>query len=326
MSRPAPSVPRVLALVVLAWLVAAGAMAVPPAEARVTPGEGLAPARATSPTPSLPAPAQDAPATLATASPTVVEASPGDADPSPPPAPASPPGPGSAPTTPPPAPDRLPSPTPSAPDPVPDRACTGPVHTVEVDPATAWRDVVVDPVRRLPEDWAPDDLVEVGGVGYHGAPAPQVRQLVVADLQAMHRAATRADARFVVVSAFRSEDRQARVWDRAVASEGGVDAARAGTASPGHSEHQLGTTIDVVDPDLPELVPGLADTPAGRWLAVHAVEFGFVVSYPDGATAATCYKPEPWHLRYVGRERAAEMAAFPLSPREFLLDRLARSS
>nr|WP_274387527.1 M15 family metallopeptidase [Salsipaludibacter albus] len=299
-----------LALVVLTWLVVVGAVLTPPAEARVTAGDDRHPGPGIGLPTTAPSPAPTAAAT--------VESSPAAS--SSPSAAAAP----STPATPAPTVDHSTSPAPT-PRPRVDLSCEGEVETVAIDPATGWQDVVVDPVRRLPEAWAPDDLVEVEGVGYDGSPAPRVRELVVDDLAAMHEAASRAGARFVVVSAFRSQDHQARVWDRAVASEGGVDAARAGTAPPGHSEHQLGTTIDVVDPGLPELDAGLAETPAGHWLAVHAVEFGFVVSYPDGATARTCYKPEPWHLRYVGRERAAAMAAFPLSPREFLLDRATRA-
>jgi D-alanyl-D-alanine carboxypeptidase len=29
------------------------------------------------------------------------------------------------------------------------------------------------------------------------------------------------------------------------------------------------------------------------------------MSYPKGKTAVTCYAYEPWHYRYVGRDKAA---------------------
>ena len=76
-------------------------------------------------------------------------------------------------------------------------------------------------------------------------------------------------------------------------------------AAPGHSEHQLGTAVDF---------GGDHD-----WLATNGWRFGFVPSYPaDRSPEWTCYNPEPWHFRYFGRERAAQIAATHLSPREWL--------
>lgn len=200
-------------------------------------------------------------------------------------------------------------------------ACDGPV-TTQANPGRRWDAVVVDPIRRLPDGWVPADLVEVADVGYRGRSAPRVRAGVEAALRDMHAAAIAANARFVVVSAFRSQDDQARLWNDAVAEDEAQHRrgnAAPGTARPGHSEHQLGTTIDVVDPSLPHLGPGLVDTPAGRWLAANATAYGFVVTYPDGQSDTTCFKAEPWHLRYVGPAVAAAVAASGLTLREFLL-------
>jgi zinc D-Ala-D-Ala carboxypeptidase len=78
-------------------------------------------------------------------------------------------------------------------------------------------------------------------------------------------------------------------------------------ARPGHSEHQLGTTIDVEG--------------GGVWLADNAWRFGFVMSYPPARSPAyTCYKPEPWHFRDLGRDRATAVQAAGVSPREWLWD------
>jgi zinc D-Ala-D-Ala carboxypeptidase len=78
-------------------------------------------------------------------------------------------------------------------------------------------------------------------------------------------------------------------------------------ARPGHSEHQLGTTIDVEG--------------GGAWLADNAWRFGFVMSYPPARSPAyTCYKPEQWHFRDLGRDRATAVQAAGVSPREWLWD------
>ena len=72
---------------------------------------------------------------------------------------------------------------------------------------------------------------------------------------------------------------------------------RGRAARPGHSEHQLGTAIDL----------RLPTTAAIDWLGEHAFEYGFALSYPPGKQRLTGYRPEPWHVRFVGREIAAEL-------------------
>jgi D-alanyl-D-alanine carboxypeptidase len=88
-------------------------------------------------------------------------------------------------------------------------------------------------------------------------------------------------------------------------------------ARPGHSEHQLGVAIDFRTAGATG-TGNFGSTPAGRWLAIHAWEYGFVMSYPNGRTTVTCYDGEPWHFRYVGRTQAAEIHASGETVREYL--------
>jgi D-alanyl-D-alanine carboxypeptidase len=53
-------------------------------------------------------------------------------------------------------------------------------------------------------------------------------------------------------------------------------------------------------------------------MAANAWRFGFVMSYPAGTFALTCYDYEPWHYRYVGRDLAAAIASSGRSPRQVL--------
>ena len=46
-------------------------------------------------------------------------------------------------------------------------------------------------------------------------------------------------------------------------------------------------------------------TPQQAWVAAHSWEYGWIVRYVEGRTEVTGYSPEPWHLRYIGRELAA---------------------
>jgi D-alanyl-D-alanine carboxypeptidase len=210
-----------------------------------------------------------------------------------------------------------PVPEPTTPPPPP---CTVGNELVVGDPATDWPSIVIDRAHRLPDDFAPSDLVEVTAAGFESR--DQVRAIIVDDLAALRAAAEANGTPIVVISAYRSFSYQAQLFAGRTALVG-EEAAALETARPGHSEHQLGTAIDVLDPGGGELTEAFAATPAGQWIAAHAHEYGFVVSYPEGARDRSCYEYEPWHLRYVGRDTAAEIRESGLTPREWMLARAA---
>jgi LAS superfamily LD-carboxypeptidase LdcB len=144
-----------------------------------------------------------------------------------------------------------------------------------------------------------------------------VRAIVYEDLTAMRGAATAAGVRLVVLSAYRSYARQVATFDYWVGVSG-YERALDASARPGHSEHQLGTTIDFGDAAAaPWEYADWAGTPSGAWLRDHAREFGFVMSYPSGSRAVTCYDYEPWHYRWIGRALAAEVVARGVPLREY---------
>ena len=180
-----------------------------------------------------------------------------------------------------------------------------------------WATTIVDTDLRLPAGYVPPGLVTVGRAGLAGA--GRVRDVVIDDLSAMVDAAAGAGAPLAVISAYRSEASQATVfagWERQV----GHAAALLASARPGHSEHQLGTTIDFTTPDgSGPWANGFGRSAQGRWLHAHGWTFGFVESYPaDGSPSLTCYQAEPWHYRYVGRELAADVHAAGVPLRVFL--------
>ena len=83
----------------------------------------------------------------------------------------------------------------------------------------------------------------------------------------------------------------------------GYAAALKSSARAGHSEHQLGTTVDFrsYGGSAPWYYADWGRSKAGAWLKSNAWKYGFVMSYPKGKTTLTCYAYEPWHYRYVGR-------------------------
>lgn len=87
----------------------------------------------------------------------------------------------------------------------------------------------------------------------------------------------------------------------------GAGTANAFSADQGYSEHQLGTTIDLITPGLGgELTTSFDKTNAYAWLTRNAHRFGFVLSYPKGNKY---YVYEPWHWRYVGVKLATYLHA-----------------
>lgn len=179
---------------------------------------------------------------------------------------------------------------------------------------------ILDPTSALPPDYAPTDLVPVSAAGFAGAAADQlrIRAIVIPDLASLHDAAAREGVTMSVLSAYRSYAEQAATFAHWV-GVGGYEEALRTSARPGHSEHQLGTTVDLDGGGgAPWTDANFAQSALARWLAEHAARYGFVLSYPEGKEAATCYAYEPWQVRWVGRGIAARVAASDLTLREYL--------
>jgi D-alanyl-D-alanine carboxypeptidase len=182
---------------------------------------------------------------------------------------------------------------------------------------TDWHRALLDVEYRLSSAYKPRDLRSTANAGLNGG--YKVRKFVIADLKRMATAARRAGARFSVQSAYRSYATQKSTFAYWVRVHG-YDRALKESARAGHSEHQLGTTLDLrsYGRGAPWDKGDWAKTKAGKWLKANAWKYGFVISYPKGKTAVTCYQYEPWHFRYVGKTLARQVRASNLTLREFL--------
>jgi len=79
------------------------------------------------------------------------------------------------------------------------------------------------------------------------------------------------------------------------------------SAKPGRSEHQLGTTTDLMSCKAPCSFYDSANNALYTYLKNNAHKFGFVISYPNGSQSYTGYVYEPWHIRYVGTTYSNEL-------------------
>ncbi len=113
-------------------------------------------------------------------------------------------------------------------------------------------------------------------------------------------------------SGFRSYDYQAQIYNNYVAMDGQANADTY-SARPGHSEHQTGLAIDcnIID-------DSFAGTPEAIWLENHCHEYGFIIRYPQSKESITGYKYEPWHIRYIGVDKAKAVHDSGLCLEEYL--------
>jgi D-alanyl-D-alanine carboxypeptidase len=91
------------------------------------------------------------------------------------------------------------------------------------------------------------------------------------------------------------------------------------SATPGHSQHQLGTAVDFTNAAAAYQVRRrFGYTSASWWLQRHATEHGFVLAYPPGGDESG-YRWEPWHYRYIGVHNAERLDRSGLSLQGFLV-------
>lgn len=147
-------------------------------------------------------------------------------------------------------------------------------------------------------EYTPNDLVEISL-----SPGNYLRIEAAAALDRMIRAAHSEGVTLRVLSAYRSFATQMRLFEN-YARIYGREVANTFSALPGHSEHQLGTTIDFGNNDQTDLNSSFENTQQSHWLTENARHYGFVLSYPKGREEETGYIYEPWHYRYIGVEHA----------------------
>ena len=186
-----------------------------------------------------------------------------------------------------------------------------------------WATSVLDPMHRLPSNYVPTTLtwITTQAVASPTKGVFLLRRSAATALRSMFLAAREADVQLRIISAYRSYQTQKTTFAYWV-EQSGLQLARKYSAIPGHSEHQLGTAVDLgtLGAGAPWGSASFATSPTAIWLTENAYKFGFVRSYPAGAkrVALSCYGSEPWHWRYVGLNLAYEIVCSEQVPRIFL--------
>lgn len=178
--------------------------------------------------------------------------------------------------------------------------------------------VLVDRQHGLSPSYVPQDLYYLS---YLGVPTTGGGQLLRYDaavaLSNMVSDANASGVELTVASAWRSYYTQASLynyWESVYGpGAGGV------SAPPGHSMHQLGTTVDFTNAATGYgLYQSFASTRSHWWLLNNARYYGYVLTYPSGRQWESGYIWEPWQWRYVGVENAIDIVNSGLSLQGYL--------
>ncbi len=167
-----------------------------------------------------------------------------------------------------------------------------------------WRLVLVNKQHPIPDDYS----FSLGIIKDN----MRCDKRIISDVIAMLQAAKEDGITLQIRSPYRTDDRQEYLFDRKIKMYMGqgysyMEAYK--TASqvvtvPGASEHQIGLALDITSDIYMQLDEGFGDTEAGKWLAEHSCEYGFILRYPADKVYITSIEFEPWHFRYVGKEAA----------------------
>lgn len=173
------------------------------------------------------------------------------------------------------------------------------------DPTSLW--VVVN--KDLPltdQHYRPSDLTLLADLSRTDKSNDErsIRAVAVDGFKAMITAAKNAGYDLIIGSGFRSYELQTTYFNHYAATSGEA-AANQYSAKPGYSEHQTGLAADITLRSRECYLDAcFGETPAGKWLAAHVNDYGFIIRYPADKTAITKYEYEPWHIRYVGKPLA----------------------
>ena len=157
----------------------------------------------------------------------------------------------------------------------------------------------------LNEHYVPERLIEINATDKFSADkVVQIHINVWPKLTEMLAATRAAGRELVVKSAYRSFAEQMQLKGVYTVTYG-AGTANAFSADQGYSEHQLGTTVDLVTKgSTGALTESFDKTDTFKWLLNNAYRYGFTLSYTKNNDY---YEYEPWHWRFVGVKLATDL-------------------
>jgi len=183
-------------------------------------------------------------------------------------------------------------------------------HTIEIDNIDDL--VIVNKYYKLAKDYEPE-LVKIDKKY-----AINDRQLLVSTakeaFEKMCEDAKKEDIYLYSGSAYRSYNYQNTLYNNRVKSEG-LEYADKTAARAGHSEHQTGLAIDILNKNY-EYID--SDDEEYKWLIENSYKYGFILRYPKDKENITGYTYEPWHFRYLTIEIATILKEKNITYEEYI--------
>lgn len=181
-----------------------------------------------------------------------------------------------------------------------------------------WKLILINKQHAIPEDYE----VPLGTI----KGSMKCDERIIPELTEMMQAAKGEGVNLVICSPYRDYDRQIMLFDRKIKAymKSGMSYLEAyritsqAVTVPGASEHQIGLALDIISDKYSSLNEGFGDTEAGKWLAAHSYEYGFIMRYPLEKEDITGIEYEPWHFRYVGKAAAQYIYNHELTLEEFV--------
>lgn len=184
-----------------------------------------------------------------------------------------------------------------------DKVVTSFVPATKIDLNTSSITLYVNREYPLPKEYKPEDLVRPN-VAFDltsSGDKTLMRSEAAKALEKLFRAAQKDGITLIGVSAYRSYDRQFKIFTNNMITKGQKHTFQY-SAIPGTSEHQTGLSIDISGSTMKnKLTDAFADTMEGAWVAKNSYKYGYIIRYPKDKADITGYAYEPWHIRYVGR-------------------------
>ena len=115
-------------------------------------------------------------------------------------------------------------------------------------------------------------------------------------------------------SAYRSYDYQNTLYNNRVKSDG-LEYANKTAAKAGHSEHQTGLALDILNKSYQYLDE---DDIEYKWLIENSYKYGFILRYPKNKDNITGYTYEPWHFRYINVDIATILKEKNITYEEYI--------
>lgn len=173
-----------------------------------------------------------------------------------------------------------------------------------------YPDLSIEKINRengLPSDYIPENLLkadrQIKTIG-----SICVEQNTLNALKNMFTDAKEDGVELAITSGYRSPTLQEKLFKYWLRIEG-LKKAEDEVAQPYHSEHQLGTAVDMTESSISykPVDPEFHKSKGGKWLEKNAYKYGFILSYPRGSKNKTGYNHEPWHWRFVGSDTAKSL-------------------